>query len=152
MLKRNSRALILFDSIHVHCFLTYCYINQIEKSGFVFWQSLSVWNWLSEVGFSRSLMLLLQPWLLASKTRARNMFWVSWYQTLNQLRQHISLLVLFREKKCKSNLSSSSINCPTLSAALCWLFPEYSLFLPFLNSTLHKAISDLTSISLWFFK
>lgn len=137
MLRNRGKnwALTLLDEYYTHYFPVFCYINQVEISGFVFSNPIAVHHsLLSEAGFL---------FFSLSFTPAFSNYWL---QRLQQetCSESPDIRAAKQKKKCKWIWSSSSSNRLILASLLCWvryLSGTLSL-LPILNSTSHWIIKS----------
>lgn len=127
--RGNIWALILLNEYYIHYFAVFCYINQIEISGFVF----------SNLICCTSFIALRAGFLVFSLSFIPAFSY--WLQRLQQETcfESPDIRAAKQKKKCKWTWSSSSSNCLISASLLCWvtyLLGTLSL-LPFLNSTSH---------------
>ena len=134
--------------------MTYCYINQIEKSGFVFSNPICVQGLALRSWFSRSLMLYFSRDYWPQRLEQETCFGSPDIRTAKPAEAtYITFSVLGKKKmQIKLIIIFGKLSHPLSSTLLAKSFPRYSLFSPISEQYTPQSYQGLTSISLGFFK
>ena len=153
--RGNIGALILFDEHYIHCFPVFCYINQIEKSGFVFSNPICVQDFALRSWFSCSFLLSFSPDYWLQRLEQETCFGSPDIRAAKPAEGiYVTYSLIGKKKKKQSKLIIIFLKLSHLLniSLLGELFPRYSFLSPISEQHMSLSHQGLTSISLWFFK